>query len=155
MNDKFLVLPKGATPVVPPKAVKHDDGKLRYDLIPAEPFEEVVLVYTNGALTYADRNWELGMTWGRVFGAMLRHAWAFWRGERYDRECRNKECMVDGRRTILPMAAAHDRFVPCPKCGLVAKRQEHLAAVVWCALGLMEYENTHPELDDRPRKVSA
>lgn len=27
--------------------------------------------------------------------------------------------------------------------------QHHLASVVWCALALMEYERTHPELDDR------
>lgn len=27
--------------------------------------------------------------------------------------------------------------------------QHHLASVVWCALALMEYEQTHPELDDR------
>ena len=28
--------------------------------------------------------------------------------------------------------------------------QHHLASVAWCALALMEYEETHPELDDRP-----
>ena len=28
--------------------------------------------------------------------------------------------------------------------------QHHLASVCWAALALMEYENTHPELDDRP-----
>lgn len=30
--------------------------------------------------------------------------------------------------------------------------QHHLASVGWCALALMEYETTHRELDDRPRK---
>ena len=30
--------------------------------------------------------------------------------------------------------------------------QHHLASVAWCALALMEYEVTHPELDDRGRK---
>ena len=29
--------------------------------------------------------------------------------------------------------------------------QHHLASVVWCALTLMEFEETHPELDDRPK----
>lgn len=28
--------------------------------------------------------------------------------------------------------------------------QHHLSAVAWCALALMEFERTHPELDDRP-----
>jgi len=32
--------------------------------------------------------------------------------------------------------------------------QHHLASVVWCAFALMEYETTHPELDDRPVKGS-
>lgn len=27
--------------------------------------------------------------------------------------------------------------------------QHHMASVAWCALALMEYERTHPELDDR------
>jgi hypothetical protein len=27
--------------------------------------------------------------------------------------------------------------------------QNHLSSVVWCAFALMEYERTHPELDDR------
>lgn len=28
--------------------------------------------------------------------------------------------------------------------------QHHLSSVAWCAFALMEYEATHPELDDRP-----
>jgi hypothetical protein len=31
--------------------------------------------------------------------------------------------------------------------------QHHLAAVVWGALALMEYERTHPELDDRSART--
>ena len=65
-------------------AVKNDDGKLRFDLVPVRPFEELARVYTIGAKKYADRNWENGLSWGRVFGAMMRHAWAWWRGERHD-----------------------------------------------------------------------
>jgi hypothetical protein len=30
--------------------------------------------------------------------------------------------------------------------------QHHLASVAWCALALMEYERTHPELDDRVKE---
>lgn len=47
---------------------------------------KVVEVYTMGARKYADRNWEKGLTWGRVFAAMMRHAWAWWGGEERDRE---------------------------------------------------------------------
>lgn len=33
-----------------------------------------------------ERNWERGMKWGRVFGSLMRHCWAFWRGETYDED---------------------------------------------------------------------
>ena len=97
--------------------IKHDAGKLRYDLLPVKPLSELVKVYTIGAAKYSDRNWEQGLEWGRVFAAMMRHGWDWWGGERYD-----------------------------PK-----DRQHHLASVAWAALTLMEYEETHPELDDRPK----
>lgn len=63
---------------------KDDKGKLRYDLIPAYPLEELAWVYTMGAQKYADRNWEKGISWCRIFAAMMRHAWAWFRGEERD-----------------------------------------------------------------------
>ena len=65
---------------------KADHGKLRYDLVPADALEDLVEIFTFGANKYADRNWEAGMAWGRVFAAVMRHLWAFWRGESIDRE---------------------------------------------------------------------
>ena len=65
---------------------KFDYGKLRYDLVPGDALEELTKVYTYGAQKYAEQNWRKGMQWGRVFGALMRHAWAFWRGEDYDPE---------------------------------------------------------------------
>lgn len=65
--------------------LRFDAGKPRWDLLPAE-IEEIVKVYTIGAVKYAERNWEKGMSWGRVFGSLMRHAWAFWRGETNDKE---------------------------------------------------------------------
>lgn len=67
-------------------AKKNDDGKLRYDLIPQYPLSEVAKVYTIGAKKYDDNNWRKGFRYGRVFAAMMRHAWAYWRGEDYDPE---------------------------------------------------------------------
>lgn len=67
-------------------AVKGDAGKLRYDLVPAYALEQVVRVYTVGAIKYEDRNWEKGMSWGRIFAALMRHSWSFWRGEENDPE---------------------------------------------------------------------
>lgn len=63
---------------------KNDAGKLRYDLIPVYPLEKLAEVYTIGCKKYSDRNWEKGLTWGRVFAAMMRHAWKFWNGEERD-----------------------------------------------------------------------
>lgn len=102
------------------QGVKHDNGKARFDLIPPSPLFQVADVFTRGAQKYAARNWEKGILWGRIFSAMMRHAWNWWRGEKYDQE--------DG--------------------------QHHLASVAWCALVLMEYETTHPELDDRKESQS-
>jgi hypothetical protein len=66
--------------------LRYDQGKLRYDLLPADGLEELVRVFTVGAAKYADRNWELGMDWSRVFGSLMRHCWKFWRGEEIDPE---------------------------------------------------------------------
>lgn len=63
---------------------KDDSGKLRYDLIPAYPLKCLAEVYTIGARKYDDRNWEKGIQWGRVFAAMMRHAWKWWAGEERD-----------------------------------------------------------------------
>jgi hypothetical protein len=78
------------------EGVKKDHGKLRYDLIPPEGMEELARVYTIGASKYADRNWELGIKWGRVFGALLRHAFAWARGESHD--------PVDGQHHLASVA---------------------------------------------------
>lgn len=63
---------------------KKDFGKARYDLIPPEALDALADLYGVGARKYADRGWETGMSWGRIFGAMMRHGWAWWRGETYD-----------------------------------------------------------------------
>jgi len=67
-------------------ALRYDAGKHRYDLIPHDALEELARVYTVGAAKYAERNWEKGMSWSRCFGSLMRHSWAFWRGETHDPE---------------------------------------------------------------------
>lgn len=68
------------------QAVKYDMGKLRVDLIPIAPLLELARVYTIGAAKYGDNNWRGGMEWGRVYGALIRHLWAWWQGEKLDAE---------------------------------------------------------------------
>jgi hypothetical protein len=65
---------------------KNDEGKIRFDLIPGDSLFMVGQVYTLGATKYNDRNWEQGLSYGRVFAALLRHAWKWFGGETYDQE---------------------------------------------------------------------
>jgi len=58
----------------------------RFDLLPPDALRQVAEHYGRGAEKYAERNWELGYEWSKAFGAMMRHAWAFWGGEDIDPE---------------------------------------------------------------------
>ena len=66
--------------------LRYDSNKPRYDLIPPDALDALATLYLEGAKKYDERNWERGMKWGKVFGPLMRHAWAFWRGDRYDKE---------------------------------------------------------------------
>lgn len=100
------------------QAMKEIDDRLKWYLLPRS-LERVVEIYTEGSKKYAERNWEKGRSFADGFGAMMRHAWAwFWRRS-------------DGHQQGL-----------------------HLASVAWWALALMEWEETHPEYDDRPYGVA-
>lgn len=73
--------------IVDPKTGGEKGSKMaRYDLIPAEALDALARHYGAGALKYADRQWEKGYSWGLSFAAMMRHAWAWWRGEDFDAE---------------------------------------------------------------------
>lgn len=61
--------------------IKHDQDKVRMDLIPPEFIFALAQVLTEGGKKYADRNWEKGMNWGRPFAACMRHLWAWWGGK--------------------------------------------------------------------------
>ena len=65
---------------------KFDQDKARYDLIPPEVEEAIAKVLTFGASKYGERNWELGMKWGRPYAALRRHMGAWWNGENTDPE---------------------------------------------------------------------
>lgn len=65
---------------------KDDQYKSRHDLLPPELSETVALVLAFGASKYGERNWEKGMAWGRPFAALMRHMWAWWKGEDLDVE---------------------------------------------------------------------
>ena len=100
---------------LPMMGVKYDAGKPRFDLIPTEPMRQIADVFAYGAEKYADRNWECGMAYGRVYAAMQRHLHAYWGGEFFDKE----------------------------------SEMPHLAHAAFGILALLEFEHTHPEMDDR------
>lgn len=60
---------------------KDDADKARVDLFPGDAMLAISDILTLGAKKYADRNWEKGMRWGRVFAACMRHMWAWWQGK--------------------------------------------------------------------------
>ena len=57
---------------------KDDQDKTRVELISSEFIFALGVILTFGAQKYEERNWELGMKWSRVFGALLRHLWLWW-----------------------------------------------------------------------------
>ncbi len=67
-------------------ATKFDDDKPATHLLPYDAVLEVAKVYSFGQKKYNARNWEKGMAWSRLFGASMRHLWAWWCGEDKDPE---------------------------------------------------------------------
>ena len=103
---------------------KSDAGKVRLDLLPPVYLFGPAEVLTRGAEKYGDRNWEKGMSWGRVFGAMMRHLWKWWRSK-------------------MLGTSGHD-----PEWGL-----SHLWHAGCCLAFLMHYEenfSSYASFDDRP-----
>lgn len=61
-------------------------SKPRLELLPTSGLEQIAQVLTFGAAKYGDNNWCRGSRWGRYFAALLRHLFAWWRGEEHDPE---------------------------------------------------------------------
>lgn len=66
--------------------MKKDGGKTPYHLLPPELLEATAKVLEFGAAKYEARGWEKGMAWSRVFGALMRHMWYWWKGDDKDPE---------------------------------------------------------------------
>jgi Domain of unknown function (DUF5664) len=105
---------------------KDDQGKTRIELFPGDALYAISQVLTFGAKKYADRNWEKGMSWGRVFGALQRHLWAWWQG----RGPTNKSFLFGELDTETEMS--------------------HLWHAGCCIVFLIAYEMRGAGADDRP-----
>lgn len=69
------------------KGLKHDKGKLRWDLLPLGLVEWLVKVYTFGANKYKPNTWQhVSNGYDRYKAAMMRHLTAHEKGETFDPE---------------------------------------------------------------------
>ncbi len=70
------------------EAIKDDSGKVDWTLVPFEALEDMVKVLEFGAKKYDRWNWTTGggFKWTRILGSLLRHIFAFMRGEDTDPE---------------------------------------------------------------------
>ena len=110
--------------------IKFDEGKAPLELIAPEMLFATATVLGFGAAKYAPRNWEKGMAWGRVFGALQRHLWAWWGGK----GATSKSFLfgeLDGETSF-----------------------SHLWHAACCLMFLVTYEERADGTDDRSRKAS-
>lgn len=56
--------------------------KPRFELIPVEALERLAALYARGAQAYGEHNWQKGMPFSRVIASLLRHAFAYLKGDR-------------------------------------------------------------------------
>lgn len=68
------------------EGMKFDSEKTRLELIAPYATEQMGKILTSGAKKYGDRNWEKGMAFSRIIGAIKRHTLAIERGEDFDKE---------------------------------------------------------------------
>lgn len=67
--------------------LKLDGGKLRYELLPVEPIEELTKILTYGANKYSANSWQnVEPFFERYYAALMRHLMAWRKGEIIDPE---------------------------------------------------------------------
>ena len=77
----------GSQPAEAPGAMREKLDVLPYDLVPFQEITDAfVRVAEFGAMKYAAWNWSLGLERVQIIGSLLRHTFAYLRGEDHDRE---------------------------------------------------------------------
>ena len=68
--------------------LKNDNGKPEFELLPLDLMSDVNKVLQHGAEKYGVGNWRKyeGFKFSRCYNALLRHMFAWWRGEDNDPE---------------------------------------------------------------------
>lgn len=65
-------------------AIRHNEGKPRWSLLPYDALGAVTDILTEGAAEYGERNWEKGFPWASVYDSLMRHLTAWFLGENLD-----------------------------------------------------------------------
>lgn len=65
---------------------RYNDGKPDYSLIPMHLLADTARVFEYGANKYSRNNWLKSMPWLVPYACLLRHAFAWFRGEHLDPE---------------------------------------------------------------------
>lgn len=90
-------------------AVKFDQGKPRWDLLPFEQVEKVVKILSFGAEKYGENNWKQSDLRERCFAALLRHLVAWRNGEKLDPES-NQEHLSHAMCNVLFLLWYEENF---------------------------------------------
>jgi hypothetical protein len=74
-----------------PQALRYNNGKLQWSLVDFDSLEGLVKVLEYGATKYSKNNWKKGMPVTQVSESLMRHLYAFLKGEDVDPEsgCRH------------------------------------------------------------------
>jgi len=83
---------------------KDDQEKTRLDLIPGEALEMIGQAFTHGASKYDDHNWRGGIKYSRLYGATLRHLFAYWGGGETDKDSGLSHLSLAGAELCMLMA---------------------------------------------------
>lgn len=77
---------KKEEPVTPEGGNRYNQGKPRWSLVDFDALEDMVKVLEFGATKYSDHNWKKGLKTTEIVESLLRHIFAYLRGEDIDPE---------------------------------------------------------------------
>jgi len=112
-----------------------DEPKLRYELTPPLGYMEMIKCLTVGSQKHGAFSWRKGSRWSETLGALMRHLWAFIRGESYDKDGFHHLGAVMVRAAQLieydKLSLGYDDRLTddppryCPRCGGGAPMSSH------------------------------
>jgi hypothetical protein len=73
-------------PDVDNSALRYNSGKLQWSLVDFDALEDMVKVLEFGAKKYSEDNWKKGLKTNEIAESMMRHLFAYLRGEDIDPE---------------------------------------------------------------------